>query len=73
MRFNCGKKGSSLERVKQWHRHFAWWPVKVAEYDCRWLEFVERRYPEAWIGPSSGNLWWEHPEYRAIKKVLDKP
>lgn len=32
----------------QWHRWFAWRPVRVGPRDCRWLEYVERKltYPE---------------------------
>ncbi len=40
----------------QWHRVFAWWPVKLSAHDCRWLETVERRYPNDYT-----NIW----EYRA--------
>ena len=71
MKFNCGKAEDKnlnhKDRLKKWHSHFAWWPVTVGDYDCRWLEFVERRYPGAWIGPISKNLYKEEPEYRAIK------
>ena len=44
MRFNCGKDYSKLQ---QWHRWFAWHPVKVRSLNekpyCIWLETVERR------------------------------
>lgn len=44
MKFKCGlKHDKRVAARKQWHRHFAWWPVKLAQYDCRWLEWVERR------------------------------
>lgn len=26
-----------------WHRWFAWRPVRVGSHDCRWLEWVERK------------------------------
>lgn len=48
MKFQCGKTKAEkfeakLRREFDWHLHFAWWPIKVAQYDCRWLETVERR------------------------------
>lgn len=27
----------------KWHRWFAWFPARVADDDCRWFEWVERR------------------------------
>lgn len=29
---------------KNWHAHFAWYPVKTKEKVWVWLETVERRY-----------------------------
>jgi hypothetical protein len=29
--------------LRQWHRWFAWHPVRVGDGDVRWLEAVERR------------------------------
>ena len=54
MKFKCGltweeeiakseAHEKSLSDVVVWHRWYAWFPVKVAEGDCRWLEVVERR------------------------------
>lgn len=44
MRFNCGPSYSvRMARLRQWHTWFAWYPVRVEEGDCRWLEFIERR------------------------------
>jgi hypothetical protein len=31
------------ERMTNWHRVYAWWPTWVAEGDCRWLEWIERK------------------------------
>lgn len=62
MKFNCGKSREqrlrdafvvaekNAEAARNWHKHFAWLPVRVAEGDCRWLEFVMRRYPFARVG-----------------------
>ena len=30
-------------RLAKWHRWFAWRPIRVAENDIRWLEWVDRR------------------------------
>lgn len=52
MKFNCGETDSERRaRQSTWHRWFAWRPVRVASHDCRWLEWVERRF-----------VHWETPE-----------
>jgi len=87
MKFNCGltpeEKAKRKEQariwrengLKDWHIKFAWWPTRVAAFDCRWLEYIERKGTH-WhvenfdtmlamiaIGvPSSGWTW----EYRAL-------
>jgi hypothetical protein len=48
MKFNCGLDGwerwlRRKARIQVWHTWFAWRPVRVDEFDCRWLEMVERR------------------------------
>lgn len=30
------------DRQPKWTRWFAWYPIRLSENDCRWLEFVER-------------------------------
>lgn len=37
-------------RAREWHKKFLWLPTAISDYECRWLEFVERRYPLA-CGP----------------------
>lgn len=39
MKFRCGHD-------EDWHRWFAWFPAKVGERDCRWLEYVLRRWSD---------------------------
>lgn len=64
MRFNCGETAEEKEaRVTDWHRWFAWYPVRVASGDCRWLEYVERRCTMQ----CGFNDYWYSNEYRAIK------
>lgn len=69
MKFNCGlspKKRSELRnkaweaekrRLKDWHDYFAWFPTRLGDNDCRWLETIKRRgshymsyceYSESW-------------------------
>lgn len=55
-------KVPELGDFRDWHRWFAWHPVKVSDHDVRWLEVVERKGTYQWWGDSYWN--WE---YRAIK------
>lgn len=34
------------ERLREWHRWFAWYPVKIAPDRRAWLIWVERRLSE---------------------------
>lgn len=44
MKIKCGPSWWERHLAKQeWHRWFAWRPVRVGEGDCRWLEAVERK------------------------------
>ena len=44
MKFDCGLTYAEKVRAQaEWHRWFAWRPVRVDSRDCRWLEYVERR------------------------------
>jgi len=88
MRFNCGTKKKKLtheeiiakrqahrEYMMNWHLHFAWLPVRIAENECAWLETVERRFPNAGAvkrfmegtGSPYYSWRWFTPEYRAYK------
>lgn len=72
MRFDCGlsfgerqiERASSL---RQWHRWFAWHPVRVASRSCVWLEWIERRYPHALVGHLSGMVIRFWAEYRFLE------
>lgn len=56
MKFDCDKWKYKYE----WHRWFAWYPVKVAEHDCRWLEYVDRK-GELICGGFGDAFWnWEY-------------
>lgn len=90
MRFNCGpsfnvKAEETYSRFSNWHRWYAWFPVRVGEDDCRWLEWIERRGESAsykvhkrflsW-GYKDGSLSFKYSgfgwkwEYRALQTVV---
>lgn len=70
MRLKCGKTkrerlnlhwlacGRRADWLKKWHTVFAWLPVRVGPNDCRWLERVARRYPDARVAAS-----WKYVEF----------
>lgn len=62
MKFNCKRK---VEPRIVWHTWFAWFPVRVGEDDCRWLEKVERRGTFEY--DSQGGYW--HFEYRPLDQT----
>jgi hypothetical protein len=71
MRWTDGLTREEMERrKKQWHRWFAWYPVRLDDSPdghkvYRWLETVERRM-EPWE-----DMWdsgWER-YYRALAKA----
>lgn len=65
MKFNCGlskehreylrrlKQEADFEKMRQWHDVYAWWPIRVGENDCRWLETIEEKF----IGDFEDFLW----------------
>lgn len=59
----AGKIKAKYERLRNWHPHFALFPVRIAKGDCRWLETVERRGTQQ-RGYWPGEDYWTW-EYRA--------
>lgn len=62
MRIDCGKSPARKWQDREgWHPYFAWWPVRVAEKQCAWLEWVERRgtYHRDNMFPSMSFWTWE--------------
>jgi hypothetical protein len=51
MKFACDNRRSLRQQKRaakdaaerQWHRKFAWLPIRMGFNDCRWLETVARR------------------------------
>lgn len=79
MKFNCRKLTGETEALRrlerrqalqEWHKVFAWWPILVDDNDCRWLEWVERRYntfdADEIVYGSVDLDSVTRPEYRAI-------
>lgn len=67
MKFDCGptpeqRREAYLKWRENWHRWFAWRPVRLGANDCRWLEYVERKQT---FHVGYGGAWWSS-EYRAI-------
>ena len=64
MKLDCGPTDEEAGAILlEWHKWFAWHPVRVASHDCRWLEFVERRANKRHGPYAAGHDFWE---YRAI-------
>ena len=61
MKFACDKRyDDKIRRLSNWHKWFAWYPVELAQYDCRWLEKVRRRGTR-WRDGSLHTYWtWEY-------------
>lgn len=81
MKLNCGlskqerrarqRERCEIEaaRLRNWHKWFAWFPVRVGHKDCRWLETVERRMEADVYGGliRSYYVYMYDDEYRALK------
>ncbi len=70
MKLNCGlstrdKWNLKLAHRGEWHRWFAWHPVRVDTRECRWLEVVERKSKYVIHWPLFGIEW--ESEYRRIE------
>lgn len=56
MKFNCGltwdqkevlrqqRREAHLQYIRSWHPAFAWFPKRVGNNQCVWLESYERRW-----------------------------
>lgn len=66
MKFDCGPDALTRlkrkhARLSEWHKWFAWFPTRIAEGDCRWLETIERKGTYTCYDM---DFWWTW-EYRA--------
>ncbi len=56
-------------RLQRWTPWFAWYPVRIGEDDCRFMETIERRYKlaEAYqLHSGSVSICKYSVEYRAV-------
>lgn len=70
----CAAAKLRVAELRSWQPWFAWYPVRLGEDDCRWLETIERRFPLAWsMGPYTGVEETFCPDpyvvYRAVNVV----
>ena len=79
MRFYCGptkqerqrnrirKLRDKLWKLQQWNRWFAWYPVRMNDRQCAWLEYIERRMIGGRVSENFYNIWpgtWVYREDR---------
>ena len=61
MKIRCGlTRQERFVADQQWHRYFAWFPVRVGSCERLWLEWVARKGvvgPRGWHAPF---LVWEY-------------
>lgn len=49
------------ERLRNWHKWFAWYPISVDDGVIVWLEHVERKGRTRILEKLQGRIWlWEH-------------
>ncbi len=59
-----------MERLREWHSVFAWMPKRLSDStQCALFEFVDVKYPYAWIDGREGMESGE-PIYKGIEKIL---
>lgn len=51
--------------LSNWHRWFAWYPVRLGEFEVRWLEWVDRR--GTYHTGGGMECWWSF-RYASISK-----
>jgi hypothetical protein len=64
MKFSCPKR-IEIDYI-HWYKWFAWYPVRVGDNDCRWLEFVYRKaIPKTYDDQGRCDVWqpYEYREY----------
>lgn len=55
-------------QLREWRDKFLWWPVRFSETDCRWLEVVEVRYPDARKKVLVADLAFNDPHATGVRK-----
>jgi hypothetical protein len=65
MKFNCGLTRYEKRALKEeWHKKFLWFPKRMEDGYCHWLEFIERK------GLYVNGIYddWWHFSYRLLEK-----
>lgn len=75
MKLNCGPTAEAKrERLENWHRWFAWHPVRVGEKECRWLEIVWRKgsygSKYGWVRMYCGVVAWKYRTEENHEQIL---
>jgi hypothetical protein len=60
MKLTCGPTYYEKQVAKkEWHLWYAWYPVRLPDNTCRWLEYISRR--GTYFGYT--DIWeWEYRE-----------
>lgn len=72
MRVSCGPSPATaaflererVARLHAWHPFFPWRPRRVGDYDCRWLEWIERRKVTEKVTLTDWGYSWEEEQER---------
>ncbi len=74
MKFSCNKPRTTPDPVIkkpldkwEWHKTFALFPVRVSEFECRWLEYVEQRLTKGALAEGCEWLRVTEWQYRSIR------
>jgi len=60
-------KHKKFTRRREWHRWFAWYPVRIDNDELRWLEVLERIGTYYKMDCAEVSSWWEY-HYRTIER-----
>jgi hypothetical protein len=64
MKFDCGKtREEKRDKLTNWHKWYAWYPVRIGSHNCRWLEYVERKLTYVECGWD----YYTNREYRTLE------
>lgn len=80
MKFDCGasreekksKANQKYQEAQKDHKWFAWFPVKVSQRDCRWLEYVNRRWHTEAAHRRFDSYYWEDQFGSWVYSPLEK-
>lgn len=69
MKINWESKQTYVRRMQEWHRFFAWYPVRTDD-KLIWMEYVERMassWPEIWIFFGWAWTYREYPKKKELE------